>query len=203
VKVGIIGGGWPGGQHAKGYREAGGFKIVIEDRGDSTLNALQNVGQSIVDEAQATDGLTSVFTSFRADTPWVELIIDRAQAKDRGVSIDDVRTTLESTLGPYYINDFNRFGRTWQVNVQASGEYRQSLEDVKQLKVRNGAGDMVPMADFASVRAVSGPVMVMRYNMYPSAAVHADGSQSAGRIAGLSEPGPVQMLSRNFCCAVR
>src|SRR5207248_2927009 len=88
--------------------------------------------------------------------------------------IDDVRTTLESTLGPYYINDFNRFGRTWQVNVQALGSFRQSIEDVKQLHVRNGAGDMVPFADFASVRHVSGPVMIMRYNMYPSAAINAD-----------------------------
>ena len=69
------------------------------------------------------------------DAPWLELVIDRAQAKDRGVSIDDVRTTLESTLGPYYINDFNRFGRTWQVNVQAQETFRQSAEDVKQVAV--------------------------------------------------------------------
>ncbi len=65
------------------------------------------------------------------------------------MSIDDVRTTLESTLGPYYINDFNRFGRTWQVNVQAQDTFRQSVEDIKQLKVRNSTGDMVPLADFA------------------------------------------------------
>src|SRR5205085_9377669 len=81
---------------------------------------------------------------------------------------------LESTLGPYYINDFNRFGRTWQVNVQALDTFRQSVEDVKLLQVRNNIGVMVPMSDFATVRYVSGPVMVMRYNMYPSAAVHAD-----------------------------
>src|SRR5262249_1007136 len=109
-----------------------------------------------------------------ADTPWLELVVDRAQAKDRGVSIDDLRTTLESTLGPYYINDFNRFGRTWQVNVQALSGYRGSIEDIKQLKVRNNQNEMVPLAAFASAKLVSGPVMITRYNMYPAAAVHAD-----------------------------
>ena len=118
--------------------------------------------------------LKGVFTSFRADTPWVELVIDRTQAKDRGVSIDDIRTTLEANLGPYYINDFNRFGRTWQVNVQARDVFRQSVEDVKQLKVRNNLDEMVPLAAFSTVRFKSGPVMVMRYNMYLAAAVHAD-----------------------------
>ncbi|HTU18384.1 MAG TPA: efflux RND transporter permease subunit, partial [Gemmataceae bacterium] len=92
----------------------------------------------------------------------------------RGVSIDDIRTQLESTIGPYYINDFNRFGRTWQVNVQANYTFRQTVDDIMQLKIRNGRNEMVPLPDFAKVRFVSGPVMVMRYNMYPAAAVHAD-----------------------------
>src|SRR5262249_28043566 len=100
--------------------------------------------------------------------------IDRQQAKDRGVSIDDVRMTLEANLGSYYINDFNRFGRTWQVNVQARDVYRQSIEDVKQLKARNGQGEMVPLAAFSPGPSRTGRVMVMRYNMYPSAAVHAE-----------------------------
>jgi multidrug efflux pump len=139
----------------EGLGTAGGFKIIVE-------------------RAENDPSLQGAFTSFRANTPWLELIIDRTQAKDRGVSIDDIRTELESTVGPYYINDFNRFGRTWQVNVQALYTYRQSVEDLKQLKIRNNQGDMVPVADFAKVRFVSGPVMVMRYNMYPSAAVHAD-----------------------------
>jgi multidrug efflux pump len=115
-----------------------------------------------------------LFTSFRADTPWLELVIDRTQAKDRGVSIDDIRTTLETTLGPYYINDFNRFGRTWQVTVQAQDIYRQTVDDIKQLKIRNNLGEEVPLADFASVRYTSGPVLVMRYNLYSAASIHAD-----------------------------
>jgi multidrug efflux pump len=158
----------------EGLGTAGGFKIIVQDTNDNGLAALQRTADGVVAAGEADPHLQGLFTSFRADTPWLELIIDRLQAKDRGVSIDDVRTTLESTLGPYYINDFNRFGRTWQVNVQARDTFRQSAEDIRQLKVRNNGNEMVPLAAFAAVRYVSGPVLVMRYNMYPSAAVHAD-----------------------------
>jgi multidrug efflux pump subunit AcrB len=158
----------------EGLGTAGGFKIIVQDTGDNGLYALQKSVQQVVANGEKRPALQDLFTSFRADTPWLELVIDRPQAKDRGVSIDDVRSTLESTFGSYYINDFNRFGRTWQVNVQSLDRFRQSVEDVKQVKIRNNMGEMVPFADFASVRYVSGPVLVMRYNMYQSAAVHAD-----------------------------
>ena len=158
----------------EGLGTAGGFKIIVQDTGDSGPANLQRTADKVVAAGDADPSLQRVFTSFRADTPWVELIIDRTQAKDRGVSIDDVRTTLEANLGSYYINDFNRFGRTWQVNVQAKDIYRRSIEDVKQLKVRNDHNEMVPLAAFSTVRFKSGPVMVMRYNMYQSAAVQAD-----------------------------
>ena len=174
----------------EGLGTAGGIKIIVQDTGDNGFRALQKAAEQVVTHGDEDPKLQGLFTSFRADTPWLELVIDRAQAKDRGVSIDDVRTTLESTLGPYYINDFNRFGRTWQVNVQALGTFRQSVEDVKQLKMRNNMGDMVPLADFASVRYVSGPVLVMRYNMYASAAIHADpgpGTSSGQAITHLKE----------------
>jgi multidrug efflux pump subunit AcrB len=158
----------------EGLGTAGGFQIIIQDTGDTGLPELQKVADDVVTEGEKNPHLAGLFGSFRADTPWLELVIDRTQAKDRGVSIDDVRTTLESTLGPYYINDFNRFGRTWQVNVQAQADFRQTADDVQYLRVRNNQGDMVPLTDFATVRPVSGPVMVMRYNMYMSAPVHAD-----------------------------
>jgi multidrug efflux pump subunit AcrB len=158
----------------EGLGTAGGFKIIVQDTGDNGLAMLQKTADNVIAAGESDERLQRVFTSFRADTPWVELIIDRTQAKDRGVSIDDVRTTLEANLGSYYINDFNRFGRTWQVNVQARDVYRQSIEDVKQLKVRNNQNEMVPLAAFSTVRFKSGPVLVMRYNMYESAAIHAD-----------------------------
>jgi multidrug efflux pump subunit AcrB len=158
----------------EGLGTAGGFKIIVQDTGDSGLPALQRAADQVVAAADADTRLQGAFTSFRADTPWVELIVDRTQAKDRGVSIDDIRTTLEANLGSYYINDFNRFGRTWQVNVQSRESFRQSIENIKQLKVRNNQNEMVPLAAFAIARFKSGPVMVMRYNMYDAAAVHAD-----------------------------
>ncbi len=158
----------------EGLGTAGGFKIIVQDINDNGLSTLQRIADKVVTTGESDPRLQGLFGSFRADTPWLELVIDRAQAKDRGVSIDDVRTTLESTLGPYYINDFNRFGRTWQVNVQAKDTYRQRAEDVKLLQVRNNQNQMVPLGVFAEVRSVRGPVLIMRYNMYPSAAVHAD-----------------------------
>jgi multidrug efflux pump subunit AcrB len=158
----------------EGLGTSSGFKIIVQDTGDNGLPALQKAADDVVAAGNADPRLTGLFSSFRADTPWLELVIDRAQAKDRGVSIDDVRTTLESTIGPYYINDFNRFGRTWQVNVQAQQRFRQDPSDIQQLKVRNAEGEMVPLSSFATVRSVSGPVFIMRYNMYDSASVHAD-----------------------------
>jgi multidrug efflux pump len=180
----------------EGLGTAGGFKIIVQDTGDNGLALLQETADKIVAAGGKEPRLQGLFTSFRADTPWLELIIDRAQAKDRGVSIDDVRTTLESTLGPYYINDFNRFGRTWQVNVQAKASFRQSPEDIKLLEVRNNQGVPVPLAAFASTRFVSGPVLVMRYNMYDSAAVHADpgpGTSSGQAIKALEETAADQL----------
>jgi multidrug efflux pump len=174
----------------EGLGTAGGFKTVILDTGDNGMAALQKAADEAVVAGERDPQLQGLFSSFRADTPWLELVIDRAQAKDRGVSIDDIRTTLEQTLGPYYINDFNRFGRTWQVNVQAKSEYRGTPEDIKLIEVRNAQNERVPLAAFATVRYVSGPVTVMRYNLYAAAAIHAEagpGTSSGQAIAALEE----------------
>ncbi|MBY0522526.1 MAG: efflux RND transporter permease subunit [Gemmataceae bacterium] len=174
----------------EGLGTAGGFKLIVQDTATGGLMALQKTADHVVANGEADPHLQGVFTSFRADTPWVELLIDREQAKDRGILIDDVRTTLEANLGSYYVNDFNRFGRTWQVNIQARDVFRRSVEDIKQLKVRNNRDEMVPLAAFSTVRYRSGPVMVMRYNMYDSAAVHA----SAG--PGTSSGQAIEHLER-------
>src|SRR5262249_57303458 len=130
--------------------------------------------------------------------------IDGGQAKDRGVSIDEVRTTLESTFGPYYINDFNLFGRTWQVNVQALQEFRQSPEDFKLVTVRNNRNEPVPLSTFASVRFVSGPVTVMRYNMYEAAAIHAEaapGTSSGPAIEALEAAACQRLLQSTLAAS--
>jgi multidrug efflux pump subunit AcrB len=156
----------------EGLGTAGGFKIIVEDRGDTGLKSLQNVADKIVAAGGKAEGLQDLFTSFRADTPWLYLNIDRTQAKTMRVNMGEVFSTLQGFLGGYYVNDFNRFGRTWQVNVQAMGDYRKTIETLRQLPIRSDSGRMVPFGTIARVEERSGPVLLMRYNMYPSAAIN-------------------------------
>jgi len=155
-----------------GLGTAGGFKIIIEDRGDNGLPALQKVGEKIVADAVRNPALAGLFSSFRADTPWLFLDIDRTQAKIQGVSMAELFTALQVYLGSLYVNDFNLFGRTWQVNVQADAAYRRQVEDLQQLKLRNDSAGMVPLAAILKPRWISGPVMIQRYNMYVAAPVN-------------------------------
>ena len=161
----------------EGLGTAGGFKIIVEDRGDNGLVALQETADDAWSKRGEGDdrGLQGLFTSFRADTPWLELVIDRAQAKDRGVSIDDVRDDAGVDLGPYYINDFNRSAAPGRSTSRPSKLPPAGSEDIKQLKVRNSQGDDGAAGGLRRrARSTSGPVLVMRYNMYPAAAVNAD-----------------------------
>ena len=155
-----------------GLGTAGGFKIMIEDRGDSGLDSLQTVADKIVAAGAQQSELRDIFTSFRAKTPWLFLDIDRTAARVMGVSMGELFNTLQVYLGSLYVNDFNLFGRTWQVNVQADEKHRREIEDLRQLKIRNENGRMTPLASFATVREVSGPSMIGRYNMYPAAAIN-------------------------------
>jgi len=166
----------------EGLGTAGGFKIVIEDRGDNGLDGLQGATEGVVADAGKTGELRGMFTSFRANTPWLYLDIDRNMVRTMGVSMAEVFSTLQVYLGSLYVNDFNRFGRTWQVNVQGDANFRKQIEDLKQLRVRNERGGMVPLSAFAKIRDVSGPVLIMRYNMYPSAAIN--GSPGPGVSSG-------------------
>ena len=173
----------------EGLGTAGGFKIVVEDRGDSGLATLQNVAEDMVADAAKKDGLHGLFTSFRANTPWLYLNINRTQAKTMNVSMGELFNTLQVYLGSLYINDFNKFGRTWQVNVQADAMYRKGTEDLKNLKIRSDKGKMVPLGTLATVEERSGPVLLMRYNMYPAAAVNVSAAPgvSSGQAIELME----------------
>jgi multidrug efflux pump subunit AcrB len=154
-----------------GLGTTGGFKVMIEDRGAQGLNALQTVADQLVAKGASNPDIRDPFTSFRAETPWLYLDIDRTAAKRMGVSMSELFSTLQVYLGSLYVNDFNLFGRTWQVNVQADQDFRRQIEDLKQLKIRNEQGQMVPFGSFVTVRNVSGPVLIARYNMYPSAPI--------------------------------
>jgi multidrug efflux pump len=155
-----------------GLGNAGGFKMMIEQRGDVGFDALQKAADDVVLEGNETPGLEGVFTSLRANNPWLFLDIDRVKAKSMGVAVGDVFNMMQIYMGSLYVNNFNQFGRSWQVNVQADTQFRRRIEDVLQLKARNATGQMVPLSTMVNVRDKSGPVMVMRYNMYPAAAVN-------------------------------
>jgi multidrug efflux pump subunit AcrB len=184
----------------EGLGTAGGFKIMVEDRGDMGLEALQSVADKAVSEGDTTPGLRGLYTSFRANTPWLYLDINRTQAKMMGVSMNEVFNTLQVYLGSLYVNDFNRFGRTWQVNVQASPDFRKQIEDLKQLKIRNDQGKMVPFGTLARVKDISGPVMVMRYNMYPAAAINGNPAQgiSSGQAIERMQQVATRQLERSM-----
>jgi multidrug efflux pump len=158
-----------------GLGTAGGFKIVVQDRGDLGSNEIESVADSIVEESRTpanSQMLQGLFTSFRANTPWLYLDIDRDKAKLAGVSISELFNTLQVYLGSLYVNDFNRFGRTWQVNVQGEADFRKQMNDLTGLRVRNARGGMVPLGSVAKIRDMSGPVMIIRYNLYPSATIN-------------------------------
>jgi multidrug efflux pump len=158
----------------EGLGTAGGFKVVIEDRGDLGPQTLQTIADRVVAIGNNDRALQGLFTSFRANTPWLFLDLDRQKVKVMNVSMAEVFNALQVYLGSLYVNDFNRFGRTWQVNVQGDANFRKQIEDLKQLKIRNESGGMAPLGSMASIRDVSGPVLIMRYNMYPSAAINGD-----------------------------
>ena len=165
-----------------GLGTAGGFKLVVEDRSDNGATALQTVSQQLVDEGSAVPGLAGLFSSFRADTPWLFIDIDRRAAKLKGVSMAGLFESLQVGFGSLYVNDFNRFGRTWQVNVQSDAQFRMAAKDLKRVLVRSDQNELVPLAAVASVREITGPVMVIRYNLYPSAIVNVNGT--AGTSSG-------------------
>jgi multidrug efflux pump len=122
-------------------------------------------------EAENRKVVGNLFSVMRANTPQLYINLDRAQCSTMGVNPNDVFSTLQVYLGSYYINDFNRFGRTWQVVAQAKGEYRDQPEKIGKLKVRNASGEMVQLGSVLSVKAIGGPINIGRYNMYEAAAI--------------------------------
>jgi hydrophobe/amphiphile efflux-1 (HAE1) family protein len=173
-----------------GLGTTGGFKMIIEDRGNLGLEELERVSDQIVSRGNRTPGLQSLFSSSRANTPWLHLDIDRTKCMALGVTVSDVFNALQVYLGSYYVNNFNEFGRTWQVNIQADPRFRDRVEDIELLQVRNIQGQMLRLGTVVSVRHTSGPVMVMRYNMYSAAGITgnvAPGTSSGEAIALMRE----------------
>jgi hydrophobe/amphiphile efflux-1 (HAE1) family protein len=174
----------------EGLGTTGGFKLIVEDRGNLGPGELQRVSDQVVARGNRTPGLQGLFNSSRANTPWLYLDIDRTKCLALGVAVSDVFNALQVYLGSFYVNNFNEFGRTWQVNIQADPRFRDRVADIRQLQVRNNQGQMLRLGTVLSVRDTSGPVMVMRYNMYPATAVTgttAPGTSSGQAIALMRE----------------
>jgi hydrophobic/amphiphilic exporter-1 (mainly G- bacteria), HAE1 family len=165
-----------------GLGSTGGFQYVLEALQGQSPNDLAAVLRGLLVTANSQPELAGVFSTYAADTPQIYLDIDRDKAQVLGVKISDIFNALQSTLGSFYINDFNVFGRTWQVNLQAEIAFRQRLDDIERIYVRNARGGMVPMRALAKVTLVQGPQTVIRYNGYRAAIVN--GASKPGYSSG-------------------
>jgi hydrophobe/amphiphile efflux-1 (HAE1) family protein len=161
-----------------GIGNAGGFRMMIEDRAGRGPQALQGAVYAMMGRAAQTPGLMQVFSLFETQTPQLYLDIDRNKAQLLGINLPDVFNALQVYIGSAYVNDFNLFGRTFRVQVQADSEFRLDSRDVLNLRVRNSTGDTVPLGSFTTVRDISGPYRVPRYNIYPAAEL--DGASAPG-----------------------
>ena len=152
-----------------GLGTTGGFKLQLEDRANKGFEPLFNALQLVIGQAQQDPALTGMFSSYRIQVPQMDIKVDREQAMLQGIPLDEVFTTLKVYLGSAYINDFNLFGRTYQVNAQADAKFRSDREQILNLKVRNAVGDMIPLGSVVTVEPTTGPDRVMHYNGYVTA----------------------------------
>ena len=177
-----------------GLGVAGGFKIMVEDRGGRGLADLQGQTDGLTRKLQDVPGLADVQTGFRSNAPQIYLDIDRTKSVALGVPFEDVNQTLSMFLGSLYVNSFNQFGRHWQVTVQAEGQYRNRIEALNLFQVRNKWGEMVPLGTLVNVNRVKsdrgGPIVVTRYNLYTAASITGNmlpGFSSGDAIASINE----------------
>ncbi|HEY2389467.1 MAG TPA: multidrug efflux RND transporter permease subunit [Candidatus Binatia bacterium] len=173
----------------RGLGVAGGFQMQLEDRGGVGLQALQQMVQEMLRDGGTQTGLASLKSTFSATVPQVFADVDRTKAKTLGIPLTAVFNTLQTYLGSTYANDFNLFGRTYQVRVQAEPEFRAAVEDLRRLEVRNAQGAMIPLGTLVDVRSSVGPQIVPRYNQYPSAAITGEAARgySSGQALSLME----------------
>ncbi|MFU6378924.1 efflux RND transporter permease subunit [Metapseudomonas otitidis] len=182
----------------QGLGTIGGFRLQVEDRGGLGYEELYKQTQNIIAKARQLPELNpmSVFTSYQVNVPQVDAAIDREKAKTHGVAISDIFDTMQVYLGSLYANDFNRFGRTYQVNVQADQLFRLEPEQIGQLKVRNNRGEMIPLSTFVKVDNSSGPDRVMHYNGFITAEIN--GAAAPGYSSGQAEDAIAKLLKEEL-----
>ena len=180
----------------QGIGTVAGFKLYIEDRGGMGLESLYKETTATLQKGNQTPGLIGVFSSFDINVPQIDSHVDREKAKTYGIPLGDVFDTLQVYLGSLYVNDFNRFGRTYQVNVQAESTYRLQPEDISHLRTRNLAGEMIPLGSVVTVKSTYGPDRVMRYNGFPAAEIN--GAAAPGFSTGQSEAAIAKILGEQL-----
>ena len=165
-----------------GIGNTGGFQLQLEDKAGVGLDALQDVAEDLSAQGSKDPAIASAYTTFRANVPQLFADIDRTKAKTMNIQLSEIFGTMQAFLGSSYVNDFNKFNRTFQVNIQAEAEARSKVSDIGQLQVRSADNKMIPLAALLTVSEIFGPEIVSRYNMYPTAAV--TGSNAPGFSSG-------------------
>ncbi|GAA0370567.1 multidrug efflux RND transporter permease subunit [Bowmanella denitrificans] len=180
----------------QGLGTIGGFRLQIQDRAGLGFEELYRVTQEVVGKAWAAPELTGNFSSFQVNVPQLDVELDRTKAMSQGVDMNTLFQTMQAYLGSVYVNDFNQFGRTYQVNVQADERFRQEPEQIAQLKVRNQDGHMIPLGSFLSAHHGAGPDRVMHYNAYPTAEVN--GAPAPGFSSGQAKAAIERILDETL-----
>jgi multidrug efflux pump len=180
----------------QGLGVIGGFKLQIEDRANVGYEELYNAVQAAIGRAYQTPELAGVFSSYQVNVPQVFADVDRQRVKEQGVALTDVFETMQVYLGSLYVNDFNRFGRTYQVIAQADADFRSKPEDIARLKTRNSAGEMVPLGSLVNVSETFGPDRVQRYNGYLAAEIN--GGPAPGYSSGQAQAAIERILDETL-----
>ncbi|MXP52428.1 multidrug efflux RND transporter permease subunit OqxB [Pantoea sp. Seng] len=152
-----------------GLGQGSGYSLYVQDRAGLGYGALQTAINTLSGAVMQTPGMMFPISSYQANVPQLDVQVDRDKAKAQGVSLTDLFSTLQVYLGSSYVNDFNKFGRTWRVMAQADGDFRNSVQDIANLRTRNNQGEMVPIGSMVNITTTYGPDPVIRYNGYPAA----------------------------------
>ena len=175
-----------------GLGTIGGFKMQVEDRTDQGYQALDKAVKAVLAKANQDPALSRVFTSYNVNTPQLFADLDRTKAMQLGVDVQDVFDTMQIYLGSLYINDFNKFGRTYEVIAQADKQFRSKPDDISKLQTRNADGKMVPLGAIVNVTETTGPDNAMRYNAYRSADIN--GGPAPGYSSGQAQEAIIKIL---------
>lgn len=167
-----------------GLSTVGGFELYIQDRSGGSIKDLEKYANLLVTEANKREELLGVRSLFSANIPQYHLNLDRERAKAMNVNVDDVFTTMQSTFGQHYVNDFNLYGKTYQVNIQAQSEFRESPEDLSRIFVKSSNGDLIPIGTLVSFERVIGADIVDRFNLFTSAKVIGNANETKGYSSG-------------------